>query len=66
MAADCDINLKIAMKVEKYPCLYNFKLTEYFRKDVTAKAKLKFKKNYQVCVGIYLFKILIVIFSKSV
>ncbi|XP_050300458.1 uncharacterized protein LOC126738981 [Anthonomus grandis grandis] len=38
MAAERDNNLKIVIEVEKFPCLYNFKRSDYSRKDITEKA----------------------------
>ncbi|XP_022911956.1 uncharacterized protein [Onthophagus taurus] len=38
MAAERDVNLKIVLEVEKHPCLYNFKLPDYTRKDLIEKA----------------------------
>lgn len=33
------INIKLVDEMEKYPILYNFKLSEYFKKDGTKKAR---------------------------
>ncbi|CAG4984502.1 unnamed protein product [Colias eurytheme] len=32
------LNIQFVNEVEKYPCLYNYKLTEYSRKDITERA----------------------------
>lgn len=31
-------NIKFVQETEKYPCIYNYTLNEYFNKDVTEKA----------------------------
>ncbi|XP_031327884.1 uncharacterized protein LOC116171864 isoform X2 [Photinus pyralis] len=36
--AECEFNLKLVEAVENFPCLYNYKLAEYARKDITEKA----------------------------
>lgn len=33
-----NLTIKLVEAVEQYPCLYNFKLPEYARKDITEKA----------------------------
>lgn len=44
------MNIKFVKIVEKYPCLYNYKLPEYSRRDVTDKAWMNVAKemNYTV------------------
>lgn len=32
------LNIKFVAEVKKYPCLYNYSLKEYSKKDVTEKA----------------------------
>lgn len=32
------LTINLVKAVEKYPCLYNFKIPEYARKDITEKA----------------------------
>nr|CAD7460045.1 unnamed protein product [Timema tahoe] len=38
-------NIKFVQEVEKYPCVYNYKLPEYSRKDITAHAWQKIAKE---------------------
>jgi len=35
---ECVLTINLVEAVEKYPCLYNYKLPEYARKDLTEKA----------------------------
>jgi hypothetical protein len=35
---ECVLTINLVKAVEKYPCLYNYKLSEYARKDLTEKA----------------------------
>lgn len=35
---DQTLNIKFVQEVEKYPCLYNYKLSDYSKKDVTDRA----------------------------
>lgn len=36
-----NLTIKLVETVEQYPCLYNFKIPEYARRDITEKARLK-------------------------
>ncbi|XP_028136200.2 uncharacterized protein LOC114330948 [Diabrotica virgifera virgifera] len=36
--ADQALNIKLVQEVEKHPCLYNYTLNEYSRKDITENA----------------------------
>jgi hypothetical protein len=38
MAPERDIQVILVLEIEKYPLLYNYKLPEYSRKDLTDKA----------------------------
>lgn len=38
MAAEKDIQVVLVQEIEKHPALYNFKLAEYSKKDITEKA----------------------------
>lgn len=35
---ECILTISLVEAVEKYPCLYNYKIPEYARKDITEKA----------------------------
>lgn len=35
---ECILTISLVEVVEKYPCLYNYKIPEYARKDITEKA----------------------------
>lgn len=39
------LNVKFVQEVEKFPCLYNYKLTQYSRKDITEAAWNKIGKE---------------------
>lgn len=36
--SDQALNIQFVQEVEKYPCLYNYELTQYSRKDITDEA----------------------------
>lgn len=39
------LNIKFVQEVEKFPCLYNYKLSQYSRKDITEAAWNKIGKE---------------------
>lgn len=36
--AEQSLNIRLVQEVEKYPCLYDYTLNEYSRKDITEKS----------------------------
>jgi hypothetical protein len=44
-----DFCIKLVQAVEKYPCLYNYKLSDYSRKDVVDKAWVEVIGLHQHC-----------------
>ncbi|RVE40767.1 hypothetical protein evm_014583, partial [Chilo suppressalis] len=48
---DQALNIKFVQKVEEYPCLYNYKLTDYSRKDVTERAWSEVGKVFNLTEG---------------
>jgi hypothetical protein len=40
-----DFCIKFAQAVKKYPCLYNYKLSDYVRKDIVDKAWVEVGKE---------------------
>lgn len=55
---DQALNIKFVQKVEEYPCLYNYKLTDYSRKDVTERAWSEVGKVFKL-TGKYLYLIIL-------
>ena len=54
MTSEQDFCIKLVQAVEKYPCLYNYKLSDYSRKDVVDKAWVEVGK--EVNEGKFSFK----------
>lgn len=55
---DQALNIKFVQKVEEYPCLYNYKLTDYSRKDVIERAWSEVGKVFNL-TGKYLYLIIL-------
>jgi hypothetical protein len=52
---DPSMNIKFVKAVEKYPCLYNYKLPEYSRRDVTDKAWMNVAKEMNYTGNYYCY-----------
>ncbi|XP_037298029.1 uncharacterized protein LOC115444489 isoform X2 [Manduca sexta] len=48
MATEQEVNMKLVREVKKYPCLYDYNVPDYGRKDVVEKAWLEIGKRFNI------------------
>lgn len=60
------LNIKFVSEVEKYPCLYNYNMKEYSKKDITEKAWVAVGNAVNLsgwCFFLCLIAIIIMVYS---